>query len=321
MYQKQGSNVRTAIDQIEGFQEMYERARMKMEIAGFSKASFRNYMSPLAQIALFHKKSPVLLNIDEIEEFLFYSKNKKPQLSETFFKHTVYGLRFVFKIHGNEELILKMPKIRRPHKLPVVLSKEEMVRMINNAKQLKHRILIGILYGCGLRCMEARNIAIADLDFDRLTLHVKAGKGRKDRYVPISKPLADDIIQYIQIAAPKTWLFNGLRNYAYERTPHSKFGQRSIQWVVTKAAEYAGIKKKINVHTLRHTFATHLLEDGMDIVSIKELMGHALLSTTLGYLHIAQWTPKQKFSPFDNLVGIRIISAIQLKLPLPEPAV
>jgi len=136
-------------------------------------------------------------------------------------------------------------------------------------KLLKHRVLIGLLYGCGLRCFEVRNVALADLDFDRKTLHVRQGKGKKDRYVPFSELLIRGLQKYISAENPEKYLFNGQPNGRAGGDFDSRYSARGVQWAVREAKKLASIKKEMSVHTLRHTFATHLLEDGLDIMSIK----------------------------------------------------
>ena len=176
-------------------------------------------------------------------------------------------------MEGLREKRVVLPALERPKKLPVVLSKEEVRRLLIAPKLLKHRLILGLLYGCGLRCFELRRLLIKDIDFDRSTVHIRQGKGRKDRYVPLSKHLARGLKTYIHYDYPSHWLFNG--NSADGEVV--AYSQRGIQWVVREARKAAGLHKNAMAHTLRHTYATHLLEDGLDIMSIKELLGHAQL--------------------------------------------
>ena len=197
---------------------------------------------------------------------------------------------------------LRLPEIKKEQKLPVVLSKEEMWRLLQAPALLKHKILLGLLYGCGLRCMEVRNVRLQDLDFDRQQLRVVQGKGKKDRYVPLSEHLIRGLKKYILAEQPKDWLFNGqpLAGRAGGDFD-SRYSQRGVQWVIKQAGKQAGIQKEVHVHSLRHTFATHLLEDGVDIVTLKHLLGHENIETTLLYLQIAQLQTQKVFSPLDTL--------------------
>lgn len=174
--------------------------------------------------------------------------------------------------------------------------------MLKACTLLKHKILIGLLYGCGLRCLEARSVRLADLDFDRLQLRVVQGKGRKDRYVPLSEHLARGLNAYIKAERPTNYLFGG--NVIESRAGgdfDSRYSQRGVQWAVKEAAKRAGITKEVSVHTLRHTFATHLLEDGLNIVSVQHLLGHENIETTMLYLHVADCERVKPFSPLDTL--------------------
>lgn len=188
---------------------------------------------------------------------------------------------------------IELPTIKRSKKLPVVLSQEEVRRLLKAPKLLKHRVLIALLYGCGLRCFEVRNLKIADLDFDRKVLHVKDGKGKKDRYVPLADILIRGLKAYLEAEQPIEWLFNSKDQEIKGRVGgdfDSRYSQRGVQWAVNEAKKKAGIAKPMNVHTLRHTFATHLLEEGLDILTIKDLLGHECIDTTMIYLHVAQLT-------------------------------
>jgi len=172
--------------------------------------------------------------------------------------------------------------------------------MLQHAQLLKHKILAGLLYGCGLRCMEVRNIRLTDLDFDRRQLHVKQSKGRKDRILPLSEHLIRGLSKYIAAEHPTHWLFTGNGN-PEGKGFDGRYSQRGVQWAVKRMATDAGIKKEVSVHTLRHSYACHLLEDGMNIVTLKELMGHAAIETTMEYLHLCQLDDRKMFSPLDTL--------------------
>jgi len=304
-----------ACEQVPGFPVLFQRFKQKMSISGKADSTFINYIRHLAQIALHYERLPTLLSIVEIEDYLYHVQQKFLSPSETYFKHTIFSLRFLFRMEGLSGVgNIKLPVIKYQKKLPVVLSKNEMTELLNSPRLLKHRVLIALLYGCGLRCSEARGVKLNDLDFDRLVLHVRQGKGKKDRYVPLGEYLVTILKIYIETYNPKIWLFNGKSLSKSGKKFDKKFSQRGVQWAVTAAAKTAGINKDINVHTLRHTFATHLLEDGLDLLSIKELLGHATIETTLRYLHIAQYSKKGKFSPIDNLEGLKINRTIQFKL-------
>jgi integrase/recombinase XerD len=204
-------------------------------------------------------------------------------------------------MEGLKDKRIELPGIKADKTLPVVLSKQEVKRLLIAPKLLKHRVLLALLYGCGLRCFEARNIRLADLDFDRKMLHIRQGKGKKDRYVPLSQHLIRGLKSYIAAEAPQDWLFNGQPDGRAGGDFDGRYSQRGVQWAVNQARKAAGIQKEMSVHTLRHTYATHLLEDGLDIVTIKELLGHECIQTTMVYLHVAQAGRRAPFSPLDTL--------------------
>jgi integrase/recombinase XerD len=245
---------------------------------------------------------PTKLCEDQIKDYLYLLQQQHNTPSLTYFKHTIYGLRMLFKIEGIKPSEVGLPPIAKSQKLPVVLSKAEMWRLLNAPVLLKHKILIGLLYGCGLRCFEARNVRLKDLDFDRLMLHVVKGKGSKSRYVPLSEHLIRGLKKYIAAERPTDWLFNGQPQGDRSGGDFDgRYSQRGVQWAVSQAAKKAGISKDVSVHTLRHTYATHLLEDGTDIMTLKDLLGHTCIDTTMVYLHIAQSGRIKPVSPLDSL--------------------
>lgn len=252
-------------------------------------------------MALHFNQDPTTLDPDQINDYLYLVKQQHNTPSDSYFKFTVYGLRFAYRMYGMKDKRIELPSIKRSKKLPVVLSREEVKRLLTAPDLLKHRVLLGLLYGCGLRCFEARNIRLCDIDFDRKMLHVVQGKGKKDRYVPLSDLLIRGLKKYIHAEQPEKWLFNGKPDGRAGGDFDNRYSQRGVQWAVNQARKQAGISKEMTVHTLRHTYATHLLEEGLDIMSIKELLGHECIDTTLVYLHVAQSGRVKPFSPLDRL--------------------
>ena len=264
----------------------------------------KNYALHLAHIALHFNQLPTELDIDQINDYLYLIQQRHDTPSDSYFKFTVYGLRFAFRLTGQNDKRIELPSIKGNKKLPVVLSREEMKRLLKAPKLLKHRILIGLLYGCGLRCAEARGVKLSHLDFDRQMLHVYQGKGKKDRYVPLSPLLIRGLKQYIHAENPQVWLFNGKPEGQKGGDFDSRYSQRGVQWAIGQACKAAGIRKEVSAHTLRHTYATHLLEDGLDIVSVKDLLGHECIETTMVYLHVAASGRRKPFSPLDTLYSL-----------------
>lgn len=307
--------VERAIAEIESFGIFYEKFSRKIKINGMSVSTHKNYGRALAHIALRFGTVPIKLTQDEVELYLYELKTTEPVPSETRFKFTIVSLSFVYRMEGLQELKIKLPPIKSKRKLPNVLSKEEITMMMNTPISLRHRVLISVLYGCGLRCSELRNLKTEHLDFSRKQILVRNGKGGKDRYLPMGEKLETILMQYIKIEKPAEYLFRGYRS------PHStgrffpevsrQYGNRSIQWIVQKAAIRAGISKSLSVHTLRHTYATHLLEDGVNLYTIQSLLGHACISSTMIYLHIGYINNSVRTSPLDKLPGLRVIGWLQ----------
>ncbi|MCI0558531.1 MAG: site-specific integrase, partial [Nitrososphaera sp.] len=273
---------------------LYKRLEKKIIVSGKSTSTLNNYMRCISHLSLHFKCLPTDLDIEQIEEYLLAVKKENRTPSESFFKHTVYGLRFLFRCEGLDDQAIKLPHLKRDNKLPVVLGRSEMKELLKAPVLLKHRVLIGLLYGCGLRCQEARSLLIKDVDFERNMIHVRQSKGRKDRYVPIGTNLTRGLKTYLEAERPHHWLFNG-------KDHREGFSQKGVQWVVRESTKKTSIQKHVTVHTLRHTYATHLLEEGLDIVSIKELLGHAYIQTTMVYLHVAKAGRQAPFSPLDKL--------------------
>jgi site-specific recombinase XerD len=282
---------------VPGFAATYQTFERSMTLDQRSKSAMTNYARAVAKVALHFGVDPVDLSIEQINDYLYSMLKSDTSPSKSYYRHTVYGLKCLFKTMGKPDKALKMPPVRDSETVPVVLSCQEIRTLLMKTSNLKHRVMIGLLYGSGLRMNEARKVKIVDIDTQRLQVRVVQGKGRKDRYTVLSKLLVKGIHEYLAKEKPQVYLFNGL-------TPGKPMGERSIQWIINEAVERAGIQKPTTCHTLRHTFATHLLESGTDLFSIKEQLGHSRIDTTLVYLHIAQVTPKSVKSPLDTLYGI-----------------
>ncbi len=314
------TTVQLACQTVPGFEAFYQKFIRKMTIMDRAESTCRSYGHSLAAMAIHFNRLPTTLSQDEIESYLYLFKQKVEEGSDNYFKFIVYSLRFVFRMEGLNDSNIILPSIKKRRKLPIVLSKEEMSAMLNIPCLLRHRVMIAMLYGCGLRCGEVRNIKVTDIDLDRAVLHVRQSKGKKDRYMPLGNILPGILKNYLRIQKPQNWLFPGKgrdsNSSRFFFDFEHQYGQRSVQWAVKRAAQLAGICKPINVHSLRHTFATHLLEDGVNILTIKELMGHANIKTTMIYLHVAQINNRNKCTPIDKLEGLRLFRGVQMRMEL-----
>ena len=194
--------VQQACQQVPDFESFYQKFLRRMAINDRAASTCKSYSRSLATMALHYKCLPTTLTLDEIEDYLYIAKQKYHERSDNCFKFAICSLRFAFRMEGMDELRLKLPVIKRNRKLPVVLSKKEITAMMNIPCLLRHRVMIALLYGCGLRCAELRNVKVTDIDLDRSVLHVRQGKGKKDRYMPLGKTLSAILEKYLKIQKP-----------------------------------------------------------------------------------------------------------------------
>lgn len=284
--------VKQACDKVTGFEQLYKEMERSISITGKSKSTLTNYSRQLAHLSLHYNCFPLDLDAEQVMDYLHLIKSRGTT-SATFFKFTVYGLRYACRMKGLEYKQFSLPQIDKDVKLPAVLNGTEVKALLSACKLLKHRLIIGLCYGCGLRCSEVRNLRVADADIERGMVHVRQAKGSKDRCLPLGKMLCRGIARYISAEHP--------RNYLFEGNDSEALSQRGTQWVVCQAVKRAGIRKEVHTHTLRHSYATHLLEQGVNILTIQELLGHAHIETTMVYLHIAKPSAQNVFSPLDTL--------------------
>jgi|TARA_Y100000294_G_scaffold75067_1_gene70733 site-specific recombinase XerD len=237
------------------------------------------------------------LNLDHVRTYQLYLTKKKA-VSPSYFNQAMSALKFFYSITLEQEWNVKrVPCKRKPKRLPVVLDKEEVLALFRATTNLKHRTILMTIYGCGLRLNEVRHLEIRDIDGKRMMVHVRMGKGNRDRYVMLSRRLYKALRLYWAktVPHPQRWLFPG-------KNPEQPVSRTTIQEIFTKARKKAGITKRASVHTLRHSFATHLLEDGTNLIVIQRLLGHRSLRSTLIYVHVARTMVASAKSPLDTLV-------------------
>lgn len=259
----------------------------ELRIRNYSSRTIKSYVHHNQNFLEFIKKSPLEVKSSDIKSYLEYLTNKGKGPSQI--KQTIAALRFYYSevLHRKFFKHIKNPKI--PKKLPVVLSKREVRRMIEVTRNSKHRLLIQLMYGCGLRVSEAVKIKIRDLDLDRRILTVRKGKGNKDRQLPIPESLIDSLKDSI---TRRKYLFEGRKNHIAQKTAHE---------IVKKSSRKAKITKKVSCHTLRHSFATHLLESGTNLRYIQKILGHSRLQTTQIYTKVSKSSLEKIKSPLDSL--------------------
>ena len=273
---------------------MYQQLEQKVLLSGLSELTLKSYARSIAHVSLFFNKIPLELSDQVINEYLLEIKTSKNP-SETYFKHAVYGLRYLFRLFGREDRAIALPPIARSNKLPIILNRQEVVQFLKTPKLLKHRVLLGLTYAAGLRLFEVAALRLSDIDRVRKTVFVEQGKNGKSRYVPIDSHIIRGLDTYISACHPKHYLFNGQQ----KGNPMSK---RGIQHIMRQTLKCSSIQKPATLHTLRHTYATHFLEDTGDLFSLKENLGHARIDTTLIYVHIVGALPRSAaYSPMSGL--------------------
>jgi site-specific recombinase XerD len=288
--------VMQACEKVPGFTELYNELKRSITISGKSGSALANYSRQLAHLAIHHNRMPLDLTADEVMDYLYHLKNTQ-SISDSFFNFTIHGMRYACKMRGLPYTQFSLPEIKSPKKLPVVLNASEVKAMLAVTNFLKHRLMIAMLYGCGLRSGELQYLQVSHIDLERKMLHVHQGKGSKDRCVPIGQLLCRGIERYYVEEIPDKYMFV---NRSGE--PYSDAG---ISWVVKQAVQKAGIQKDVHTHTLRHSFATHLLENGVNIMHIKNLLGHKSIESTMIYLHVAQPACCPILNPLDIIYGIQ----------------
>ena len=274
--------------------ELRRRMLADLRIRNYAERTQEIYIARVAEAARHFRRSPEGLTSEDVRGYLRYLKEER-QVSRSAFAQTVGALRFLYRVTlDRPDLMphLPYPRLKRRH--PVVLSPEEVVRLLQAIRNLKHRTVAMVLYGAGLRISEALKLQLRDVDSTRMVLTVRHGKGDQDRQVALSPVLLEALRVYWRAYRPPTWLFPG-------RAKDHPLHTSAIQRVLKAARMRAGIKKPATPHTLRHSYATHLMEAGTDLRVIQTLLGHRSLKTTAIYTHVATERVRATRSPLDAL--------------------
>ena len=265
-----------------------------MELKNLSSHTQRAYLAAVAGLARHYQKPPDTITLEMIEDYLLYLKNEKGNAPNSC-GSVLTGLRFFYKNVAQKEIAVNYSIGKKPRKLPTVLTMEEIWKIICAAQNQKHRLILMTTYSAGLRAGEVARLKPEHIDSQRMLIKVEDGKGRKDRYTLLSVKLLAELRQYYRKHRPKVYLFPS----TYKERKNRPLAYESIRSVYEDARKRAGVKKGEGLHTLRHSFATHLLEAGYDIRKIQVLMGHTRLSTTVIYLHVSCETLSKVPSPLD----------------------
>jgi site-specific recombinase XerD len=288
--------------------ELRKRMLEDLHIRNYAPTTVECYIRSVAEFAQHFNKPPDQLGPEEIRSWQLFLRNERQVKLSTYIQ-AVCALRFFYRNTLNRKIeIDRIPLPRYEKKLPVILSKVEVKALLEAPKNLGHRAILATLYGAGLRVSEVTNLKVSDLDRERHVIWVRGGKGHKDRQVMLAAPLREVLVAYWRWKRPTVWLFPGGK-------PDCPLARHSVFDLCRKAGQRAGLTKSVHPHSLRHAFATHLLDDGENLLVIQKLLGHANLKTTARYLHLSDSAVRSTKSPLEMLESLDIVRAASTVLP------
>lgn len=270
------------------------RFEKELRLKGYSSKTIKSYVGHVRRFFTYLGDRSETIAIGNIREYtlMLLSTNN---CSHAYVNQALSALKFLMlNVLKNEREVFDIPRCKKEQKLPEIMSRSEVALVLDSVSNLKHKALLALIYSAGLRVGEVVKLCITDIDSKRRLVHVKQGKGRKDRYTILSEVAVDILRTYVKKYRPEGWLFPGA-----DETKH--LTERSVECVFREACQKARIYRKYTVHTLRHSFATHLLESGTDLRYIQELLGHASSKTTEIYTHVCEKDIQRIRSPLDDL--------------------
>ena len=261
--------------------ELRKRMDGDLVVRGMSERTRESYLGSVAALAKYYGRRPDRISEAEVQRYLLHLIEER-KLSWSSCNVAAQGLKFFYRITlKRSQTQFGIPTARQPQRLPEILSREEVMALIENTLNLKHRAILMSAYGAGLRLNEICHLKVRDIDSDRMTIRVEQGKGARDRYTLLSPRLLAELRRYWTAYRPKEWLFT-------RKDPMQPISDQTVHRIYHAAKARAEIVKAGGIHSLRHAFATHLLEAGVDIHTIQRLMGHGHISSTLRYFHLAR---------------------------------
>jgi len=275
-------------------QEITDKFKKQIFIENYSEQTIRNYLSVLKLFLEWVEKLKVeKVTNTEIQDYLYYCKKEK-NYSYSTMKQVIATISFLYTRVFNKPIPNALDiKLRKPIHLPTVLSAKDISKILTVTTNLKHKTILILIYSGGLRLGELTNLKIGDIDSEAMRIHIREAKGKKDRYIMLSKNVLNLLREYYKTYKPTDYIIEGQDG--------GKYSPQSVQSIFRASIKKSGIKKKATVHTLRHSFATHLLDDGTDIRYIQELLGHKRLETTQIYTHVSSYSINKIKSPADKL--------------------
>jgi len=295
MRNKSYQNEDTRFSSSEQGKKALKNFQQRLRVANRSEQTVGSYLRSIEALMNFHEEMPEDLDVDQIIDFLHDLKIEKERNWITI-KIYVAGIRWYYQhVLNDEETAMLIPYPKEEKSLPKILSREELTDLFNACSNPKHRVMFRLMYSSGLRRGELIRLTPEDIDTKdgKMRVRILRGKGNKDRYTVLSKKVLEELREYYMTCHPKKFLFNG----RYKSQPMSSEGLRHA---LAAAVKKAGIRKEVNMHILRHSFATHCIEHGMNIKTLQYLMGHSSVLTTMIYLHISQVPLEHAFSPIDK---------------------
>jgi integrase/recombinase XerD len=274
--------------------ELRQKMIRAMELKNLSANTQRTYLTAVTGLVKHYQKSPDELSKEMIEDYLLYLKNEKGKCPNSC-ASALSGLRFFYKHVTGQKISIDYCLSRKVRNLPTVLPQEDVWNIINATDNLKHRLIIMSAYSAGLRAGEVTALKPEHIESKKMLIKVEKGKGGKSRYTLLARRLLPELRHYYKTYRPQTYLFPS----SYKHNKHQPLSYESVRNLYEKARKKAGVKNGVGIHTMRHSFATHLLEAGYDIRKIQVLMGHTRLSTTMIYLHVSRETLSKIPSPLD----------------------
>ena len=274
-----------------GMSQLRDKMKMDLELKGFSPNTKKAYLKNAERFANHFAKSPAMMGETEIREYLHHLASRN--VSDSYISSVYSSLKFLYQVSLQRNWNnLSIPRTKAEKRLPYVLATSEIKSLLNVTTNLKHRTILMTIYAAGLRVSEVTNLRVCDIDSKRMQIRINQGKGKRDRYTILSQVNLSLLKKYWNRYRPITWLFPGSSDV-------NPISTRTIQKVFQDSKNNAGITKKVSVHSLRHSFATHLLETGTDISHIQKLMGHSSIKTTSKYIHLKQEDLLKIKSPLD----------------------
>jgi integrase/recombinase XerD len=273
--------------------KLKEQFIQQMVLKNYSKRTIENYIRQIQGLSVYYNLSPDLITQQQIRDYLQHRISIE-KVSKSWVNIFISALKILLcEVLKRQWDVVDIPRPRREKKLPLILSRDEVSRLIQCTRNQKHRSIFMVAYGGGLRIGEVINLKIGDIDSKRMMMRIVLAKGFKDRYCQLSPILLNQLRNYWKLFTPKTYLF--------ETKPNHPITDRTVQTVFKQALKRAGIDKKATMHTLRHSYATHLMEQGVNLPLIQQLLGHKSLKTTSVYLHVQQYSIDAVQSPLDNI--------------------